>query len=53
VDNGDWTIWRDTLGSTMNLSADGDDDGIVDQDDYNVWIAHFGYTFSLTSVTVT
>ena len=43
VDNGDYTIWRDTLGSTTDLRANGDDsNGIIDQSDYDAWRANFG-----------
>jgi hypothetical protein len=42
VDAGDYTIWRDTLGSTTDLRADGDDSGTVDLLDYNYWASHFG-----------
>lgn len=45
VDAADYTVWRDTLGAT-GLSpfsgADGDGDGVVDQDGYGVWKSHFG-----------
>jgi hypothetical protein len=42
VDAGDYTIWRDTLGSTTDLRADGDGDGVVGPSDYDYWVAHFG-----------
>jgi hypothetical protein len=44
VDAADYTVWRDTLGSTVTAfsGADGDGDGNVDQEDYNVWKADFG-----------
>src|SRR5262249_13973616 len=44
VDAADYTVWRDTLGSTTNLQADGDGSGVVDQDDYLIWKATFGNT---------
>ena len=46
VDAADYILWRKTLGSSVaNYSgADGDGDGVVDQDDYGVWRAHFGQT---------
>src|SRR5262249_9041948 len=42
VDAADYTIWRDSLGSTTNLLADGDGNGIVDSNDYAVWKSNFG-----------
>jgi autotransporter-associated beta strand protein len=42
VDAADYTIWRDTLGSTTDLRADGNDNGVIDQADFGVWKAHFG-----------
>jgi hypothetical protein len=53
VDAADYDVWRDSLGKTgPNLAADctginngvltGVPDGIVDQNDYNYWTAHFG-----------
>jgi hypothetical protein len=42
VDAADYVVWRDTLGSTTMLGADGDDDGDVDQHDYTVWRRTFG-----------
>lgn len=42
----DFSVWRDTLNSTTNLQANGDDTGasmgLVDQADYAVWLQHFG-----------
>jgi len=42
VDAADYTVWRDTLGSTTNLSADGDGDHLVGVGDYAVWKTNFG-----------
>jgi hypothetical protein len=42
VDASDYVLWRKTLGSTMDLRADGDGDADVDQDDYLVWRSNFG-----------
>jgi hypothetical protein len=37
VDDGDYAIWRGTLGSSSDLRADGNDDGMIDAADYAVW----------------
>ncbi len=42
VDGADFTIWRDTLGSTSDLRADGDYSGAVGPEDFDVWSANFG-----------
>jgi hypothetical protein len=46
VDAADYTVWRDTLGSTTDLRANGDNIGAsagkIDQADFNVWKANFG-----------
>jgi hypothetical protein len=42
VDAADYTVWRDTLGSTTTLAADGNGDGLVDTADYDLWRAGFG-----------
>ena len=48
VDAADYTIWRDTLGSTADLRANGDNSGasagVIDQADYAFWKSHFGST---------
>ncbi|MEQ8849237.1 hypothetical protein [Botrimarina sp.] len=44
VDAADYTVWRDTLGSTADLAADGDGSGRIDQNDYVVWQQNFGAT---------
>jgi hypothetical protein len=42
VDAADYTVWRDTLGSTANLAADGNQNGSIDSGDYDVWKANYG-----------
>jgi T5SS/PEP-CTERM-associated repeat protein/autotransporter-associated beta strand protein len=48
VDAADYTIWRDTLGSTTDLRANGDNTGasanVINAADYDVWKMHFGQT---------
>jgi autotransporter-associated beta strand protein len=42
VDAADYTVWRDSIGSTTNFSADANGDQLVNLLDYNLWKAHFG-----------
>jgi len=44
VDAADYVVWRNTLGSSVNLFADGDGSGMVDQGDYQLWKSQFGST---------
>lgn len=48
VNAADFTIWRDTLGSTTDLRANGDNAGasagVVDQADFEFWKTRFGNT---------
>lgn len=37
VDAADYTVWRDTFGSTIDRRADGDNNGVVNAADYDVW----------------
>ena len=42
VDAADYTVWRNAVGSSALLAADGDGSGIVDAGDYAVWKNNFG-----------
>jgi hypothetical protein len=45
VSAADYTVWRDTLGSTTDLRANGDDsNSVIDLDDYQVWLDNYGNT---------
>jgi hypothetical protein len=44
VDAADYSVWRDTLGSTTDLWADATGTGGVNQLDYEVWKENFGAT---------
>lgn len=56
VDAADYTIWRDTLGSTVDLRANGDDGGasmgVIDVADYNLWKLNFGVSAGSGSAAV-
>ncbi len=44
IDAGDFTLWRDRLGATELLpgfGADGDFNGVIENNDYDVWLAAF------------
>ena len=55
VDAADYTVWRDTLGSTTDARADGSGsiagvpDGVVDSLDYDFWKSNFGQELLLGS----
>jgi hypothetical protein len=43
VDAADYTVWRDTMGSSgSTLAADGNHNGTIDAGDYDVWRNNFG-----------
>jgi hypothetical protein len=46
VSAADFTVWRDTLGSTTDLRANGDNTGasagVIDVADFNAWKVSFG-----------
>jgi hypothetical protein len=46
VDAADYVVWQSTVGSSMDLRADGNGDGAIDDADYQVWRAHFGTTYN-------
>lgn len=55
VDLADYTVWRNTLGSTSNLAANGNDSGtsmnVIDAADYLVWKNNFGSEVELGTIT--
>ena len=52
VDAADYTVWRDSLGSSSDLAADGNDNGVIDPGDYTVWENNFGATSSASASAV-
>jgi hypothetical protein len=55
VSAADYTVWQNQNGSVGGwelFSADFDDDGDVDTDDYDVWTANYGHTLDLLDVSV-
>jgi hypothetical protein len=52
VDAADYTVWRDTLGSTENLAADGDGNRVVDAGDYDHWANRFGDVLGSAALTL-
>jgi hypothetical protein len=53
VDAGDFTVWRDTLGSPGDLRADGNGNLVIDSGDYDMWKALFGTTYGGGAGSVT
>jgi hypothetical protein len=56
VNAADYTVWRNTLGSTTDLRANGDNTGgsmnKIDEADYAFWKSHFGNTMGSGSAAV-
>ena len=46
VDASDYTVWRNTFGSTDDLRADGNGDHMIDESDYTAWKSFFGTTYA-------
>jgi hypothetical protein len=44
VDNLDYSLWKDTFGSSADLRADGNANGGVDAGDYTIWRNNLGAT---------
>ena len=57
VDLADYTVWRNTLGSTTNLAANGDNsgasEGVIDTADYLAWKDNFGDSLAPAAALVT
>lgn len=51
VDSADYTIWRDSIGSSRT-AADGDGNGTVNSADYTYWRTRFGRTGSFSSSAI-
>ncbi len=52
VNAADYTVWRNTLGSTTDLQADGDGNGKIDRDDYLIWKWSYGHVGPGSGATV-
>lgn len=50
VNAADYTVWRDNIDTivTPGTSADGNGDGVIDDDDYLIWVSCYGMTTSNT-----
>jgi hypothetical protein len=42
VDAADYTTWRDTVGSSLLLAADGDRDNLIGAGDFTAWTSSYG-----------
>jgi T5SS/PEP-CTERM-associated repeat protein len=55
VDSADYVVWRNTLGSTIDMRANGDNTGasahVIDAADYGMWRAHFGETAGVAAAS--
>ncbi|MCA9185181.1 MAG: hypothetical protein KDA99_06160, partial [Planctomycetales bacterium] len=51
VDAADYTIRKDAFGSTTELAADGNNNGVIDAADYTVWKDDFGNSATNVSVS--
>lgn len=52
VDDSDYTLWKNTFGSTQALAADGNGDGVVNAADYTVWRNNAGASPGLATHVV-
>lgn len=46
VDAADYTLWRDTVGSTADLRADGNGNFVIDEGDFDVWKSLVGTSYA-------
>ncbi len=52
VDAADYTLYRETIGSTTQLAADGNNDGAIGVADYDVWRQNFGSMQASAAVAI-
>jgi hypothetical protein len=53
VDSNDYQVWRAGFGGTVDVSADGNGNGVVDLSDYLVWRRNVGESTTLPQVSDT